>query len=153
MTCYICNGVQYIHDPNNVILQINWIKNDSNNKEDTKDKLIEYFKNKYNTSIKNLDEGIIKVEIKYSIYLREDVLLKIERDMTSKNKNTSNTNYGNYESNSIRNKIKNKASLLIKGETNNESVNNDVSIISRDVKKKRKSKKSKTHVLENTNLP
>ena len=147
MTCYICNGIQYIHDPNNVILQINWINNDSK-KEDTKDKIIEYFKNKYNPIIKNLNKGIITVEMKYSIYLREDVLLKIERDMTSKNKKLSNTNYGNYESNSIRNKIIKKALLMIKGETNNESVNKDIPMISRDfsiVKEKRTTKKSENN--------
>jgi hypothetical protein len=113
MTCYICNGVQYIHDPNNVILQINWIKNDSNN-EDPKDKIIEYYKNKYNTTIKELNKGTITVEINYSIYLREDVLLKMERENAKKKK--PEMKYGNYESGSIRQKVIEKGNSLLNGE-------------------------------------
>jgi hypothetical protein len=113
LTCYICNGVQYIHDPNNVILQINWIKNDSNN-EDPKDKIIEYYKNKYNTTIKELNKGTITVEINYSIYLREDVLLKMERENAKKKK--PEMKYGNYESGSIRQKVIEKGNSLLNGE-------------------------------------
>jgi len=98
ITGYVCNGVQYIHDPNNHILQMNWIRDKS--KTDNLEKLKKYIRKEYFSSH---PEKSIDVELYFRncIYLREDIVLKIERETGKSN----GAEYGNHESDSIRRKV------------------------------------------------